>query len=78
MGVIHDQNMERKLILIKKGSYIFGLLSIGDGATITRIPLFNILVSGKNIPLDVLELVDFQGNLAYGGKLWNRYTYYIS
>ena len=75
MGVIHDQNMKRKLILIKEESDIFGLLFIGDGATITRIILFSILVSVKNFPLHVFENVDFQGNLAYGGKIWNHYMY---
>ena len=68
MDVIHDQNTKRNLILIKKESDIFGLLFIGDGATIYRIPLLNILVSGKNLPVAVLELVDFQGHLADGGK----------
>ena len=67
LDVIHDQNMERNLSLIKKESEIFGLLFLGDGATISRVPLLNILVSGKNLPVAVLELVDCQGHLADGG-----------
>ena len=47
LDVIHDQNIESHLSLIKKESDIFGLLFIGDGATIYIIPLLNILVSGK-------------------------------
>ena len=47
LDVIHDQNIERNLILIKKGSDIFGLSFIGAGDTISRIPLLNILVLGK-------------------------------
>ena len=47
MGVIYDQNMERKLSFIRKDSDIFGLLFLGDGTNISRIPLLNILVSGK-------------------------------
>ena len=47
LDVINDQNMERNLILIEKESDIFGLLFLGDGATISRISLLNILVSGK-------------------------------
>ena len=65
---IHDQNMQRNLSLIKKQSDIFGLLFLGDGASISRIPLLNILVSGKNLPVAVLELVDCQVHLAYGGE----------
>ena len=67
MDVIHDQNMERNLSLIEKESEIFGLLCIGDGSTISRVPLLNILVSGKNLPVAVLELVDCQGHLVDGG-----------
>ena len=47
LDVIHDQNMERNLSLIKKESAIFGLLFLDDGTTIVRISLLNILVSGK-------------------------------
>ena len=44
VDAIHDQNMERNLSLIKKESDIFGLLFLGDGTTIFRIPLLNIFV----------------------------------
>ena len=47
LDVINDQNMERNLSLIKKESDIFGFLFLGDGATISRVPLLNILVSVK-------------------------------
>ena len=46
--VIYDQKMKRNLGLIKKGSDTFGLLFLGECATISRIPIFNILVSGGN------------------------------
>ena len=67
LDVIHDQNTERNLSLIEKESDIFGLLFLGDGATISRGPLLNILVTGNNIPVAVLELVDCQGHLVDGG-----------
>ena len=51
-----------------KNSLIFGLLFLGDGATISRIPLSKVLVSGKNLPVSVLELVDCQVHLADGGE----------
>ena len=54
MDKIHDKNTESNLILIKKESYIFGLLFIGDGAIMSRTPMLNILVSGKKIPVDIL------------------------
>ena len=47
LDAIHDQNMESNLSLIEKESDIFGFLFLGDDDTIYRIPLLNILVSGK-------------------------------
>ena len=54
--------------MIKKEAYIFGLLFLGGGATISRCPLLNILASDKNIPVDVLEIFYCQGHLADGNK----------
>ena len=68
LDVINFQNMERNLSLIEKESDIFGLLFLGDGATISRMTLLNILVSGKSLPIAVLELVDYQVHLAGGGE----------
>ena len=48
LDVIHDLNMESNFSLIEKQSEILGLLFLGDGATISRIPLLNILVSVKS------------------------------
>ena len=64
--VNYDQNMERNLSLILKQSYIFGFLFLGVGAIIYIITLLKILVSGGNILVDALELVDCQGHLADG------------
>ena len=54
--------------MIKKEAEIFGLLFLVDGATIPRFPLLNILASEKNIPVSVLEIVDFRVHLADGNK----------
>ena len=58
LDVIHDQNMQRNLSMIKKESDIVGLFFLSDGATISRTTLLKILVSGKNLPVSALELVD--------------------
>ena len=60
--------MEINLAMIKKEAEIFVLLFLGDCATISRCPLLNILASAKNIPVSVLEIVDFQGHLSDGNK----------
>ena len=66
------------LAMINKEADIFGFLFFEDGATISRCPLLNILSSAKNIPVSVLEIVDFQGHLAQGYKkdttlIFNRF-----
>ena len=59
--------------MIKKEAKIFGLLFLGDGATISRCPLLNILDSAKNILVDVLDIVDCQGYLAEGNKKYGTF-----
>ena len=54
--------------MIKKEADIFGLLFLGDGATISRCPLLNILASSKNIPVAALKIVDCQVRRARGYK----------
>ena len=53
--------MENYLAMIKKEAEVFGLLFLGDGATISRCTLLNILASAKNIPVAILKIVDCQG-----------------
>ena len=47
LDVIHEKNTKRNLATIKREAEIFGLLFLGDGATISRCSLLNILASGK-------------------------------
>ena len=68
LDVIHEQNTKRNLSMIKKEAAIFGLLFLGDGATISICTLLNILWSAKKIPVVVLEIVDCQGHLSCGNK----------
>ena len=68
LDVIHEQNMKRSLAIIKKEAEIFGLLFLGDGVKFSRCPLLNILASGENILVVVLETVDCQGYLDDGNK----------
>ena len=44
--------------MICKEADIFVMLVLGYGATTSRCPLLNILTSGKNISVAVLEIVD--------------------
>ena len=68
LDVIHEHNMKSNLSMIKNEAETFGLLFLGDGATILRCPLLNILASANDIPVAVLEIVNWQGHLAEGNK----------
>ena len=57
--------------MIKTEADIFGLLFLGDGDTISRCPLLNIMASGGNMSVAVLEIVDCQGHLSDGNKKRN-------
>ena len=58
-------NNETKL---KLKASIFGFSILGDGATIKRMPLINVLGSAANEPSVVLEIHDCSGHMAVGGK----------
>ena len=68
LDVIHEHNTKRNLAMIKKEADIFGLLFLGYGDTISRCLLLNIVASGKNIPVSVLEIVYCRGHLDDGNK----------
>ena len=65
---MHEQNIKKNLEIIKKEAEIFELLFLGDGATISKYPLLNIMTSARNIPVSVLEFFDCQVHLADGNK----------
>ena len=71
LDVIHKQKMKINLAMTKKEAEIFWLLILGYGAIISGCPLLNILDSGGNIQVNILEILDCQGHLAYGKKKTN-------
>ena len=51
----------------------FGLAIMGDGATIKKKPLFNVLVSGVNCPIYIANVHDASSELAEGHKKDAKY-----
>ena len=45
----------------------------GDGATVRKMPLINILAAGGNCPSGLLEIVDCSQHMASGGKKTAEY-----
>ena len=62
------QNLKRMKELLIKDIDIYGLTFFGDGATVKRMPLINILASGVHNSVAVLEIVNTTGQCEEGGK----------
>ena len=60
--------------MIKEEAEIFGLLFLGDGATISRCTLLNIRASANNIQVAVLEKNYCQSHLAVGKKTQHSFV----
>ena len=71
-GKLLDLNYKERVGVLKhrlqSAAEIFGLAGYGDGATIKKIPLMNIMVSGAEEPCATLDIVDCSRHLAAGGK----------
>lgn len=63
-GALQTRQKENLL----KEANIFGLSFYGDGATIHKLPLLNILASGIHEPVAVLDIVDATEHMVAGGK----------
>ena len=49
MSAIYEANKEKSIKDVLKNAEIFGLTILGDGATVKRMPLINIITSGVYI-----------------------------
>ncbi len=68
LDVLYDTNKEEMIKNLLLESKIFGVTIFGDGATITNVPLMNILAASPNNPFALLEIVDCTDQMANGGK----------
>ena len=57
----YKQLQERQCEQLKTDANIYGLTLYGDGATVKRMPLLNILASGAHLTTAVLEITDCSG-----------------
>ena len=64
----YSQNLKQSKELLVKDINIYGLTYYGDGATVKRMPLINILASGVHNLVAVLEIVNTTSQCEEGGK----------
>ena len=67
------KRMEKYKASLNLDGDIFGLSMFGDGATVKKMPLMNILASGAHEPIAVMDIVDCTGHLEKGGKKDAKY-----
>ena len=59
---------DEQLHSLRQEADAFGLSIFGDGATIQKVPLINILAASPNNPFALLDIVDCTSHLESGGK----------
>jgi hypothetical protein len=73
LDVLYNTNKEEMIKNLLLESKIFGVTIFGDGATITNVPLINILAASPTNPFALLEVVDCTDQMAKGGKKDTKY-----
>ena len=64
LDINYEKCVSRTNERLAKEADTFGLAFIGDGATVKKMPLLNIIASSVTIPVAVLEIVDASGHLS--------------
>jgi hypothetical protein len=69
----YEAYMEKSMKLLLKEAETYGLTVYGDGATVKKTPLINILFAGAFVPALVMEIANCAAHMAAGGKKDARY-----
>ena len=73
LDINYESYMERNKKKLTEDIEIFGLTFYGDGATVRKMPLINILASGGHLHTAVMEIVDATEQVQNSGKKDARY-----
>ena len=68
LDINYSSYMDEAKDQLCKDINIFGLSFYGDGATVRKMPLINVMASGAYIHTSVLEIVNCQSHMERGGK----------
>jgi Protein of unknown function (DUF 659) len=67
LDVQYDAQQDETYSLLGTHADVFGITIFGDGATVRKMPLVNILASGAFCPAGLLEISDASSHMAKGG-----------
>ena len=73
LDINYESYMDKNKKLLSEDIDIFGLTFYGDGATVRKMPLINILASGGHLHTAVMEIVDATEQMQNSGKKDARY-----
>jgi hypothetical protein len=68
LDTLYKANRTKMMRTLLVDAKTFGVTIQSDGATITNVPLLNVLASSPNNPFALLEIVDCTDQMAKGGK----------
>ena len=71
----YNAYIAKNMDLLERDAEVYGVSFFGDGATVKKMPLLNILALGVYIPVACLEIVDCTTHMAHGGKKDAEYVY---
>jgi hypothetical protein len=69
----YEAYLQKNMRLLKKEIEDFGITTYGDGATVKKMPLINVIASGAYLHVGVLEIVNCSSHMERGGKKDARY-----
>ena len=64
----YDTVMTQGKVDLQKEAPTFGISFVGDGATVKRMPLVNMMAMGIHCPPVTIKIVDATGHMETGGK----------
>jgi hypothetical protein len=68
LEINYDTYMKKNKEQLLNDINVFGLSFYGDGATVKKMPLINVLASGAYLQTALLEIVDATSHMEKGGK----------
>jgi hypothetical protein len=73
LDTLYKENCTEMMRTLLVNPKTFGVTIQSDGATITNVPLLNMLATSPNNPFALLEIVDCTDQMAKGGKKDTKY-----
>ena len=66
LDTLYSENWKDNVSTLLKGSRDFGVSIFGDGATIVKVPMINVLAASPNNPEAMLDIIDCTNHCAAG------------